>query len=228
MAVSVKKAKLWRKELDNRPGTLAKALEPLAAAGISLKTVMGYRFPGDEDRAAVEVWPIEGKKSEDAARKGGLQPFGDVTCLLVEGDDRSGLGARISQTLAENGINIAFVMTLVSGKKYVSIMGFDSERDADKAAPLIKRANLTVAVGKKTGKPKPMKKAGKAAQRKSATKSKAGAKKTGVKKAAGAKTAAKKSAAKKTASKKTAGKKTSAKKATGTKKPGRKAKGKKS
>jgi hypothetical protein len=227
MAVTVKKAKLWRKELDNTPGTLAKALAPLAAVGVSLRTVMGYRFPGDEERAAVEVWPVEGKKAEDAARKGGLHPFGDITCLMVEGNDRAGLGARISQSLAENGINIAFVMTLVSGKKYVSIMGFDSERDADRAAPLIKRANLSVAAGKKTA--KVLKKAGKAAQRKAVTKAKTGAKKTAVKKTAGAKkVGAKKTTAKKSATRKTASRKTSDKKSTGAKKPGRKAKSKKS
>lgn len=245
MAVSVKKAKLWRKELDNRPGTLARALAPLGDAGVNLQTVMGYRFPSDEDRAAVEVWPIEGKKAEDAARKGGLQPFGDVTCLIVEGDDRSGLGARISQALAEAGINIAFVMTLVSGKKYVSVMGFDTDRDAEKAMPLIKRANLAVAGGKKGAKRKStVKKVGKAAQHKAVTKAGTGAKKSSAKKAAGAKkigTAKKTGAAKKTTAKKTAAKKTMAKKtankagakkggtkkSAGSRKPGRKAKSKK-
>jgi len=29
MAITVKKAALWRKEIDNRPGMLAEALEPL-------------------------------------------------------------------------------------------------------------------------------------------------------------------------------------------------------
>lgn len=231
MAVTVKKARLWRKELDNRPGTLSKALQPLAAAGVNLTTVMGYRFPGDEDHAAVEVFPVEGKKAEDAARKGGLMPFGDVSCLLVSGDDRPGIGARISQALAEAGINICFVMTLVAGKKYVSIMGFDSERDADKAVPLIKRANLAVAAGKKAAKGKrTVKKAGKAAQRKATTKAKPGAKKATAKKSTAKKTGAKKAGAKKTAAKKSTAKKSTAKKATSkksaAKKPGGKAKSK--
>ena len=33
MAVMVKKAVLWRKEIDNRPGVLANTLEPLSKAG---------------------------------------------------------------------------------------------------------------------------------------------------------------------------------------------------
>lgn len=225
MAVTVKKARLWRKELDNRPGTLSKALQPLAAAGVNLTTVMGYRFPGDEDHAAVEVFPVEGKKAEDAARKGGLMPFGDVSCLLVSGDDRPGIGARISQALAEAGINICFVMTLVAGKKYVSIMGF-SERDADKAIPLIKRANLSVAAGKKAAKGKrTVKKAGKAAQRKATTKAKPGAKKATAKRAGAKKAGAKKTAAKKSTAKKSTAKKATSKKSAA-KKPGGKAKSK--
>jgi ACT domain-containing protein len=37
MAVTVKKAVLWRKEIDNRPGMLATALQPLSEAGANLQ-----------------------------------------------------------------------------------------------------------------------------------------------------------------------------------------------
>ena len=46
MAVTVKKAMLWRKEVDNRPGMLASTLQPLAEAGADLQVVMAYRYPG--------------------------------------------------------------------------------------------------------------------------------------------------------------------------------------
>jgi ACT domain-containing protein len=42
MAVSVKKVTLWRTEVENKPGTLAKILAPLAEAGADLQVVMGY------------------------------------------------------------------------------------------------------------------------------------------------------------------------------------------
>ena len=50
MAVTVKKAVLWRKEIDNRPGMLANTLEPLSEAGADLQVVMGYRYPGGRIR----------------------------------------------------------------------------------------------------------------------------------------------------------------------------------
>ena len=37
MAVSVKKAVIWRKEIDNRPGMVASTLEPLSEAAADLQ-----------------------------------------------------------------------------------------------------------------------------------------------------------------------------------------------
>ena len=50
MPVKVKKITLWRKELENRAGTLSETLEPLAKAGADLQIVMGYCYPGERTR----------------------------------------------------------------------------------------------------------------------------------------------------------------------------------
>ena len=52
MAVTVKKAILWRREVDNQPGMLANTLHPLSEAGADLQVVMAYRYPGGENKAA--------------------------------------------------------------------------------------------------------------------------------------------------------------------------------
>src|SRR2546430_2311113 len=103
MAVTIKKAVLWRKELDNRPGTLAAALKPLAEAGVSLQVVMGYAIPGEHEHAAVEVWPVEGDKGQNAATEAGMHPSPQIACLIVTGDDHPGLGHVIADRLAANG-----------------------------------------------------------------------------------------------------------------------------
>src|SRR2546423_13567362 len=74
MSVMVKKAVLWRKEIDNRPGMLANTLEPLSEAGADLQVVMGYRYPGGKDTAAIELHPVSGRKSTAAAKTAGLAP----------------------------------------------------------------------------------------------------------------------------------------------------------
>lgn len=140
MPVTVKKVVLWRRELDNRPGALATVLGPLASAGADLQIAMGYRFPGNETRAAVELAPVTGKKGTAAAQRAGLQPYG-IPTLIVTGDNRPGLGYALSQGMADAGINMAFLVAQVLGRKYSAVFGFESEADADRAAAIIKRAS---------------------------------------------------------------------------------------
>jgi hypothetical protein len=139
MAVSVRKITLWRSEVPNRPGMLAGALAALSQAGADLKVVMAYRFPGDESRGAVELYPVTGKRAQTAARRAGLSESG-IPTLLVDGDDRPGVGAAIARALAEEGINLAFFVAQALGRRYAAVIGFDSESDAKKAVPLIKKA----------------------------------------------------------------------------------------
>ena len=61
MPVNVRKITLWRAEVDNKPGMLADTLGPLAEAEVDLHVVMGYRHPGHEKKATIEVAPITRK-----------------------------------------------------------------------------------------------------------------------------------------------------------------------
>jgi hypothetical protein len=139
MAVTVKKIVLWRKEVENRPGALAGTLESLAGAGADLEVVMAYRYPGEESRAAVELYPVTAMKSVAAAKEAGLAAS-SIPAYLVEGDNRPGLGHAISKAIADEGINMDFVVAQVIGRKYSAIFGFGSEADATKGAAAIKKA----------------------------------------------------------------------------------------
>lgn len=140
MPVTVKKVVLWRRELDNRPGALATVLAPLASAGADLQIAMGYRFPGNETRAAVELAPVTGKKATAAAERAGLQPYG-IPTLVVTGDNKPGLGYALSQAMADAGINMVFLVAQVLGSKYSAVFGFEKDADADQAVALIKKAS---------------------------------------------------------------------------------------
>ncbi len=138
MAITVKKAALWRKEIDNRPGTLASALEPLAQAGTDLQVVMAYRYPG-ADKGAVELHPVSGRKPIAAAQTAGLARS-SIPALLVEGDNRPGLGYALAKALGDAGINMSFVMAQAVGRRYAAVFGFENEADAGKAAALIRKS----------------------------------------------------------------------------------------
>ena len=139
MSVTVKKIVLWRKEVENQPGILANALAPLANAGADIHVVMAYRFPGAESKAAIELYPVTGKKSATAAAEAGFSASA-IPALLVEGDNRAGLGYATAQAIADAGINMDFLVAQVVGRKYSAVFGFESDADATKCAAIIRKA----------------------------------------------------------------------------------------
>jgi hypothetical protein len=139
MPVTVKEISLWRKEVENKRGVLAQTLEPLAKAGANLQVVMGYRYPGDETKAAIELYAVAGKKSAAAAGEAGLTPS-FIPTLLVQGDDKPGLAHKIAQAIADAGVDLSFFVAQAIGRKYAAVIGFTNEADAKKAVGLIKNA----------------------------------------------------------------------------------------
>jgi hypothetical protein len=142
MPVTVKNISLWRKEVENQVGTLAQTLEPVSKAGANLHVLMGYRYPGDGTKAAIELYPVAGKKATAAALEAGLSAS-SIPTLLVEGDDRPGLGLAIAQALAGAGINLTFFVAQSIGRKFSAVVGFETEAGAKTAAPLIKKATTS-------------------------------------------------------------------------------------
>ena len=142
MPVTVKNISLWRKEVNNQVGTLAQTLEPVTSAGANLHVLMGYRYPGEAAKAAIELYPVAGKKMTAAASEAGLSAS-SIPTLLVEGDDRPGLGLAIAQAIAGAGINMTFFVAQSIGRKFSAVLGFETEAGAKTAAPLIKKATAS-------------------------------------------------------------------------------------
>jgi hypothetical protein len=134
MPVTVKNILLWRKEVENQVGSLAHTLEPVTKAGANLHVLMGYRYPG---KGTIELYPIAGKKVNAAASEAGLSASSFPT-LLVEGDDKPGLGLAITQAIARAGINMTFFVAQSIGRRFSAVLGFETQADTKAAAPLIK------------------------------------------------------------------------------------------
>ena len=140
MPVTVKNISLWRTETENKTGLLALTLEPLAKAGADLNVVMGYRLPGNESKAAIEIYPVAGKKVTAAATETGLVASA-IPTLLVEGDNKPGMAHKIAQAIAEAAVDLSFFVAQAIGRKYSAVIGFANDGDARKAATLIKKAS---------------------------------------------------------------------------------------
>lgn len=142
MPVTVKNISLWRKEVANQVGTLAQTLDPVSKAGADLQVLMGYRYPGDGTKAAIELYPVAGKKVTAAASEAGLAASA-IPTLLVEGDNRPGLGLAIAQAIAAAGVNLTFFVAQSIGRKFSAVLGFETEAGAKTAVPLIKKATTS-------------------------------------------------------------------------------------
>jgi hypothetical protein len=138
MAVSVKRVTLWRGEVEDRPGALARVLAAQVAAGAKLRVVMGYRLPAAPRRAVLELFPVSGARAQAAARGSGLHAAASPT-LLISGDDRPGLAHALALGLAEARINLSFLVAQVAGKRYSAVCGFENDADATRALAVLRK-----------------------------------------------------------------------------------------
>lgn len=142
MALTVKEITLWRREIENEPGALAQVLDPLADGRVDLKVLMAYRYPGNEARGAVELYPVTGSKAAAAARMAGLTQA-DIPAVLVEGPNRPGIGYATTRAIADAGINLAFLVAHVVGARFAAVYGFDNGSDRRRAVGLLRKAQRT-------------------------------------------------------------------------------------
>jgi hypothetical protein len=79
------------------------------------------------------VTPIQGDHEVRAAADLGFNVTSSVHSLRIEGLNVAGMGAKITDALAQAGINLRGFSAAVLGTRFVAYIGFDSEADADKA-----------------------------------------------------------------------------------------------
>jgi len=107
MPVTVKNISLWRKEVENEVGMLARTLEPVTKAGANLRVLMGIDIRAMKLGLRFETLSGRGKKVAAAASAAGLATS-SIPTLLVEGDDKRGLGLAIGEAIAGAGVNMTF------------------------------------------------------------------------------------------------------------------------
>jgi hypothetical protein len=140
MPYTVTKVEVWTAPIDDRVGGLNAKLEAIAEAGTDLQFVVARREPHLPGKGIVLLGPIKGAKAQRAASAAGLTRSGNVFALRVEAPNKPGDCARVTQLLADSGINLRGLSATVCGAKYVLSLGFDTEDAAAQAARLLKSA----------------------------------------------------------------------------------------
>jgi hypothetical protein len=133
MALKVERVDTWAASLKDKPGNLAAKLNALAKAGVNLEFVMARRAPDKPGTGVVFATPIHGAAGCRAAREVGFKRTKSLHTLRIEGPDKPGQGAKITQVVAEQGLNLRGLSAAAIGKNFVSHLTFDTTTDAAKA-----------------------------------------------------------------------------------------------
>ena len=139
MALNVTRADVWAASIEDLPGGLAGKLAALAEAGAQLAFVFAQRAPERLGAGVVFLTPLKGSAQIGAAKKAGFGKAMSLHLLRVEGPDQSGLGAKMTQSLAQAGINLRGFSAATIGPRCVMHLALDSTADATKAVRLLKR-----------------------------------------------------------------------------------------
>lgn len=131
MADLIRTVQYFKVQIADKPGTLAGALAPLREAGVNLLAV--HAFPRSR-RTQVDVVPENPATFKNVAKAQKLKVQGPKMCLLVDGDDRPGALADLTDQLGSAKINMTAVTGLTAGQGRFGAILWVSPRDMKKAA----------------------------------------------------------------------------------------------
>jgi len=139
MALKVSRVDTWAATIEDRPGGLARKLKALAEGGVNLEMIIARRTPERPGEGVVFVAPVKGVRQGRAALAAGFTRAEAMHTVRAEGPDKPGLGARITQALAQAGVNLRGLSAAAIGKKCVVYLAVDTADAAARAAGVMKK-----------------------------------------------------------------------------------------
>jgi len=129
----VEKIVIWSAEVDDQPGATIDLFKSLADKGTDVTFALARRQSDKPGTAILFVSP--------GSPQGGFVRRKDAVGVRVEGDNKPGVGLKLTQALAAAGLNLRALSAHVIGKTFSIVFAFDSEADADKGAEVLKNAH---------------------------------------------------------------------------------------
>lgn len=116
-------------EVENRPGTMARVTEAVAAKGLNILVLtVGYG-----DRGAVAFLCNDEGGARSGLKDAGLS-FRESPVVLIRMEDKPGQSAAATTKLADAGVNIEFWMPVDTSKERFTVaVGVDNEDAARQA-----------------------------------------------------------------------------------------------
>lgn len=139
MNLIVERVDVWAAAIRDEPGGLAKVLSGLKDAGADLDFVIARRALEQPGKGVVFVTPLRGDAEVRAASTLGFNVTSSLKSLRVEGDNKPGVAAVLTEKLAAAGINLHGFSAAVIGARFIIYISFDSSEDAASAEAILKK-----------------------------------------------------------------------------------------
>jgi hypothetical protein len=139
MKLKVSRTDVWAAAIEDRPGGLHEKLAALSGTGANLEFVVSRRAPDRPGKGVVFLTPVKGAKQTKAATAAGFRKSAGLHSVRIEGTDKPGLGASVTQALASAGINLRGLSGAAFGRRFVAYLALDTAEDAVKATGILKK-----------------------------------------------------------------------------------------
>ena len=140
----VERADVWSASIADKTGGLSWLLKGMDEAGADFNFIIARRSPENPGSGVVFVTPLIGDREIKAASTLGFSITRSVAALRFEADDKPGASARLTELIADAGINIRGLSVAVIGTRFVAYIGFDSSNDAEKAIDIFQGVGAEV------------------------------------------------------------------------------------
>ena len=139
MTLKVDRIDTWLATIKDQAGGLSAKLGKLADAGVDLEFIISRRAPDKPGKGVVFVTPIKGAAQIRAAKKASFRKSKRLHTLRVEGSDKPGMGAKITEAIASEGISLRGFSAAAIGRKFVCHIALDRKEDTTKVRRILKK-----------------------------------------------------------------------------------------
>lgn len=131
MGMFVERGEIWAAPIPDEPGSLSQILKGMREAGADLNFIVARRSPDKPGSGVVFITPIRGEHETEAAIALGFDLTSSIDAICVEGDNKSGAAAELTELIAGLGINVRGLSATVIGSRFKACLGFDSPADTE-------------------------------------------------------------------------------------------------
>ena len=140
MGLLVERVDVWAASVKDEPGGLARMLAALWEAGADLDCIIARRAHEKPGMGVVFVTPLRGDAEVAAAAELGFNVTTSVHSVRIEGENRGGLAAELTEKLAAAGINLRGFSAAVIGKRFIIYIALDTAEETTKAMSILQKA----------------------------------------------------------------------------------------